>query len=184
MRTAADVRADALLSEVASIEKVGVEIGVYKGHMSARLLSADETLTLYMVDPWAAGGDSYLTTDDKIARASQAEHDEHMAQAVERVAWFGDRAKVLRMTSEQASRQFLDGSLDFVFIDGDHSLEGVRLDIACWWPKVRSRGVLSGHDYRSERNYGVVQAVHEFGAANGIAELRLGGNFTWFIDKP
>jgi hypothetical protein len=186
MIVAADVRAGALLSEVASIEKVGVEVGVFKAHMSVRLLASDETLTLYMVDPWRASEveDTYLTTDDYIARSPQAEHDRNMAESVERVAEFGDRAKVLRMTSEEAAKQFADGSIDFVFIDGDHSVEGVRLDLACWWPKVRSRGVVSGHDYRKERNYGVIQAVHEFCAANGLRELRLGGNYTWFLTKP
>jgi len=59
-----------------------------------------------------------------------------------------------------------DGSLDLVFIDGDHSYEGVRLDIDLWLPKVREGGVISGHDYNNTNKYGdafkgVDKAVHE-----------------------
>jgi predicted O-methyltransferase YrrM len=84
------------------------------------------------------------------------------------------------MTSLEASKLFENGSLDFVFIDGDHSYQGCSTDIDCWFPKLKSGGLLSGHDYRDDKDYGVKRAVHEF---LGDRELRLGLNFTWFITK-
>jgi hypothetical protein len=177
-----DLRTAALLREIYAEHKVGVEVGVYKGHLSGRLLAANARLFLHMVDPWkeSTEGDSYTTTDDHIARATQAEHDANMRAALESVKPFAGRYKVHRMTSEEASKLFDDASLDFVFIDGDHSYEGCSLDIRCWWPKLKPGGLLSGHDYRDERNYGVKRAVHEF---LGERELRLGLNYTWFITK-
>ena len=40
-----------------------------------------------------------------------------------------------------------DGSLDFVYIDGDHNFRHVAEDIFEWSKMVRSGGVVSGHDY-------------------------------------
>jgi cephalosporin hydroxylase len=53
----------------------------------------------------------------------------------------------LRMTSQQASELFPEHSVHFVFLDGDHTTEGVLKDIDCWRSKIISGGVLAGHDY-------------------------------------
>jgi hypothetical protein len=42
---------------------------------------------------------------------------------------------------------FPDNSLDFVFIDGNHSFPYVAEDIFYWEKKVRPGGIVSGHDY-------------------------------------
>lgn len=176
----ADLRAQSLLREIYAIPKVGVEIGVHKGMLSGRLLAANGHMFLHMVDPWADSGDTYKQTDDYIAAYSQEQHDTAMGKALATVEPFEGRYKVHRMTSEQAAPLFDDESLDFVFIDGDHSYEACSLDIRLWWPKLKPGGLLSGHDYVDEKNYGVIKAVNEF---VGERELRLGLNNTWFITK-
>lgn len=178
----ADVRALSLLREIYSEPKTGVEVGVYKGALSSRLLAHNARMFLHLVDPWteAKPDDSYMTTDDTIARGSQEQHDSAMRKALEAVKPFQGRYKVHRMTSYEASKLFIDESIDFVFIDGDHSYEGCSLDIRSWFPKLKQGGLLSGHDYRDDKNFGVKRAVHEF---LGDRELRLGLNYTWFITK-
>ncbi len=42
---------------------------------------------------------------------------------------------------------FEDNSLDFVYIDANHSFKFVAQDIDGWSRKVRTGGVISGHDY-------------------------------------
>lgn len=182
--TAADIRAHELLNEIYCQKKIGVEVGVHKGDLSWRLLGSNRNIFLYMVDPWeeCAQDSSYKSTEDHINNYSQDEHDEAMRQALNNVEMFGGQYKVLRMTSVDAAKQFPDESLDFVFIDGDHSYEGCSSDIALWYPKLKDGGLLSGHDYRDERNYGVMQAVHEFSKSTG-KDFRLGGNYTWFVTK-
>lgn len=65
-----------------------------------------------------------------------------------------------RMTSEEASKKFKDDSVDVIFIDGDHSYEGVKKDLECWFPKIKSGGVIAYDDY--PRWPSIVKAVHEF----------------------
>jgi hypothetical protein len=45
------------------------------------------------------------------------------------------------------SELFEDNSLDFVYIDANHTYEGVKEDIKYWYPKVKPGGLLLGHDY-------------------------------------
>ena len=47
-----------------------------------------------------------------------------------------------------AAATYQDGSLDFVFIDGQHTYEAVCEDIDAWLSKVKPGGVLAGHDHR------------------------------------
>ncbi|WP_428559561.1 MAG: class I SAM-dependent methyltransferase [Solidesulfovibrio sp. DCME] len=50
-------------------------------------------------------------------------------------------------TSFEASALFDDSSLDFVYIDGDHTLEAVEQDIKAYLPKLKVGGLLIGDDY-------------------------------------
>jgi len=72
------------------------------------------------------------------------------------------------------------GSLDLVFLDADHSYEGVRADIAAWLPKVRKGGWIGGHDYdNGEPGYdfsGVRKAVDE-----AFGDVETDANFTWWV---
>lgn len=52
----------------------------------------------------------------------------------------------LRMDSMAAASTFADGSLDLVFLDGDHSYAATSQDIRAWLPKVAHGGILCGHD--------------------------------------
>jgi ubiquinone/menaquinone biosynthesis C-methylase UbiE len=47
----------------------------------------------------------------------------------------------------EALDNFPDGSLDFVYIDGNHSIRYATEDIYEWYRKVRPGGAISGHDY-------------------------------------
>lgn len=180
----ADLRCFELLNAIYCEPKVGVEVGVARGALSWRLLASNRALFLYLVDPWAevATDSAYRTTDDTHACQSQAEHEANRAATMEKIAPFAGQYEVLRMTSADAATQFDHDSLDFVFIDADHSYEGCRSDIDLWIPKLKDGAVLSGHDYRNERNYGVQRAVDEFSHATGRA-VRLGANYTWFMRK-
>lgn len=117
----------------------GAELGVDKGILFGMLLRDCPALSLIGVDTFPDAARSHRVP--KLA------------------ADFSARATVLATTTREASAVVLDGSLDFVFIDADHSEAAVRDDIACWQPKVRSGGWLGGHDYQPRKFPGVVRAV-------------------------
>ena len=66
-------------------------------------------------------------------------------------------------STEQIAQEIDAGSLDLAFIDADHSYERIFADIRAWLPKVKTGGVLCGHDYGSSAgdHAGVKQAVHQ-----------------------
>jgi predicted O-methyltransferase YrrM len=51
---------------------------------------------------------------------------------------------------------------DMIYIDGDHSYEGVKTDIKLSIPKLKKNGYLCGHDYDSTTKNDVYRAVNEF----------------------
>lgn len=62
--------------------------------------------------------------------------------------------------SVEASLNYEDESLDFVFIDGSHDYNSIKEDINTWMPKVKSGGFLAGHDYAIQY-FGIMKAVME-----------------------
>ena len=63
--------------------------------------------------------------------------------------------------------EFPDGYFDWIYIDGNHSYEGVKRDIQAAKNKIKSSGMLAFNDYmfwshRELMCYGVIQAVNEF----------------------
>ncbi len=60
-------------------------------------------------------------------------------------------------SSIQGSKEFEPGSLSFVFIDACHTYKAVRSDILAWLPKVKTGGILAGHDIGTYRS--VAEAV-------------------------
>lgn len=191
MRQYAERRARAVLERLGErVNPVGVEVGVYLGDMSAQLLRLCPDLTLYMVDDWKPADErleAYRRSGDPRARDSAAEQEAHLREATEATAFARDRRWIIREDSTAAAALVPNASCDFVFIDADHSYEGVARDIAAWTPKVRPGGILSGHDYCPPGKYtargwpGVVRAVDEAVERNGWT-LSLGDRFTWFVD--
>lgn len=62
------------------------------------------------------------------------------------------------------------GTIDLIFVDGDHSYEGCRADIAAWLPYLKPGGVMAFHDFGS-RASGVTQAIFETIKAGRFAEI-------------
>lgn len=179
----ADIRAYEIFSRIDGIKNpVGAEIGVFTGQLSHRLLQRDD-LVLYMVDSWATSDEEsdYAKSGDFHAGLTQKQQDAYHDSTLNSVGFAQDRAKVIRKPSAEAAHDVPNHSLDFVFIDADHSYEGCKADILAWQPKVRPGGLVSGHDYKNTDYpcFGVDKAVDEFCSAHNL-QLELGENFTWF----
>lgn len=127
------------LLEHARGRKLAAEIGVWHGVTTLLLRKAmDASGTLYAVDPFPAGRMGFsiqrLIASREIRKTNGAE------------------VRFVRLTGVDSAKMFLaDGILDFefVFIDGDHSFEGLQGDWEHWSNLVRAGGCVALHDSRS-----------------------------------
>lgn len=114
-----------------------VEIGVWHGVTTKRLRRVmDPHGMLTAVDPFPAG---------RLGVSLQQRIAQHEVETEPngRVAWF-------RSTGAVAAREH--AAVDFVFIDGDHSEQGLLADWQAWSPLVESGGIVALHDSRSSND--------------------------------
>jgi len=130
-----------------------VEVGVAEGHYSQAFLRNWPGFYV-MVDRWA-----HIPGYDDIMNGPDDEHEERFKQAMLVANQYADRCSVYRMDSRTAADKFADKSLDFVYIDADHSYAGCRGDIIAWAQKVKAGGILAGHDYYNRPPFEVRRAV-------------------------
>lgn len=167
----------------ANLTNQGVEIGCAFGGFSERILE-QWIGTLHLVDPWIQQPDNVYREITNHA----APWENWYALAKANTERFGDRAVFHRMFSHEAAPLFADESLDFVYIDGNHSFEAVTQDLALWYPKVRPGGLFSGHDYYDTELDGkfcyVKSAVDKWCEENKRrVSIPAGGCTSWYLYK-
>lgn len=142
--------------------------------MSAALLFLRRDLNLLMVDNWRGNDlapEGYRVKDQKennlIAKAST-----HFAR---------NRRGILRGDSIDQAQNVEDESLDFVFIDADHSFPAVTTDINAWTPKVKRGGIIGGHDY-DNKDSEVKEAVDKAAKERGW-QVEFGCQTCWYVRK-
>lgn len=141
----------------------GAEIGVWEGDYAEKLCRVNPGLQLICVDPWK------IQPDYREAKNDHARMEQAFETAKQRLGRFN--CTLMRMTSLEAAAQVPDGSLDFIYVDGNHLLKYVLADLSAWVPKVRVGGVIAGHDYKAfDRKpfIQVKQAVDEFTKTHSI----------------
>jgi len=153
---------------------IGAEIGVETAAFSKYLLETGLFERLYSIDPWAALIPG-VTQDGEQYYSENAMKTYLLAKDTLRM--YGDKSRVLRTESAKAVKYFEGATFDFIFLDGDHTEQGVALDLQTWWPKIKVGGMLAGHDYFDVEmdcgsgiisNFGVKTAVDRFVAENGL----------------
>lgn len=146
-----------------------IEIGVDKADNALNILKELPVKKLILIDPYTPYEDmGYVdcSADYAIARAKLAEYPQ--------VVW-------LRKTSESASKEFQnEEAVDFVYIDGNHSYEFVKKDLALYYPLIKNNGLIGGHDYIPPYFESVMKAVNEF-AEEAKLELHTVFPDWWFI---
>jgi hypothetical protein len=143
----------------------GVEIGVLQASFSEWILEHWKGKCLHSIDPWLYFSDGSYVDGHNL---SDSNHEEHYRIACEKLSPFGNRSKIHRKRSEEAAPDFLDGSLDFVYIDAQHHYEAVCDDIARWYPKVKVGGIIGGHDFFKDGDY----PFGRFGVQRAVIDLR------------
>lgn len=120
-----------------------VEVGCWLGrsacYLGVEIVNSGKNIKLDCVDTWL--GAPELLEEEVIKNGTLYSY------FLKNIEPLKDVVNPIRLTSTQASLLYDDNSLDFVFIDADHTPEGIRGDLRCWYPKVKSGGVIAGHDY-------------------------------------
>lgn len=117
----------------------GAELGLWDGRTLRYLLEHVPSLTMIGVDIFRDIG-----IPDYRDGAWDHAGNREACRAIE--AEYGSRVRVMDMLTVQAAEDVPNGSLDFVFIDADHSRTAVEADISAWRPKLKPNGVMMGHD--------------------------------------
>jgi len=128
-----------------------VEIGVWQGLNTGefRKLMASDGI-LYAVDPFPPGRLGFSSI--KVIARSNVNKSKHG-----KVVWLeclGSEAAALCKARDE-------GPLDFIFIDGDHSYEGIKGDWDAWTPLMATGGIVALHDSAVSEN---TSATHETGS--------------------
>jgi len=127
-----------------------VEIGSWVGrsacYLGVEIVNSGKDIKLDCVDTWL--GAPELMQEDVIVNGTL------YSDFIRNIEPLKHIITPIRLTSTQASHLYEDESIDFAFIDADHTKEGFSADLECWYPKIKKGGVLAGHDW----DYPVIKA--------------------------
>lgn len=130
------------LIQSAKVQRMA-EIGVYRGDFAAHILQHCQGLTAYyMIDPWR-----HLVGWNKPANQDDAVFEEFLREAEKKTDFAAGKRVILRGKTTEVVNQIPDGELDLAYIDGDHTLKGIAIDLQRLYPKVRTGGFLGGDDF-------------------------------------
>lgn len=149
---------------------VCVEIGVFNGTWSERILALTQPRQLHLVDPWRTRPDGTLFDgpSQQFDSAKQAADtlEFQYRNVVRMLASEISSGQVIvhRMLSHEAAPLFEDEFFDWAYLDASHYYEDVKTDLLAWFPKVKRGGFITGDDYGRHGFWddGVTRAVDEF----------------------
>lgn len=123
--------------------RVMAEVGVWKGDFAADLLKASSQLEIYyMIDPWAN-----LPDWNKPFNVRPEAFDEIYQEMDAKTAFAAHKRIIFRGRTKEVAGEIADQSLDFAYIDGDHTLRGITIDLIKMWPKIKPGGFIGGDDF-------------------------------------
>ncbi|RKZ47186.1 MAG: hypothetical protein DRR08_32600 [Candidatus Parabeggiatoa sp. nov. 2] len=120
-----------------------VEVGVYRGDFASRLLEeCDSIEKYYMIDPWR-----HLGSWNKPANKNDEVFEQFLSETKSKTDFAAEKRVILRGTTTEVIEEISDGELDFAYIDGDHTLKGITIDLIRVFPKIRVGGWIGGDDF-------------------------------------
>lgn len=136
---------------------LGAELGVHEGVTHFYLLDTFPDLKMVGVDQY------------------QGIQLKYWAAVENKLENYKGRSMFHRTTTSAAAKKVKDESLDFVFIDADHTYQSVLADIQNWTPKVKPGGYICGHDINMNA---VERAVSET-----LGKYNTAWDDVWYVKK-
>ena len=146
-----------------------VEVGVWKGENLFEVADSCKCLGLIIgIDPYNENDYVKKTFFKEVTSAEPSQEvKDGVFNDVLMEASEDERIIIKRNKSVNAAKEIIDGSIDIVFIDGNHSYKSVKEDIKAWLPKVRAGGFLCGHNYEL-KYFSVIKAVNNVLGSDNI----------------
>ena len=133
-----------------------IQIGTYEGVTA--VLFALTCRKVITVDPFDAGYNFDQESKEDLIRAEE--------MTLERFRPYTN-IRVVKKTSKEFFQTFRR-MVDAVYLDGDHTIEGVGYDLEHWINRIKPGGFISGHDFGSPT---ISQAVNEIlGGCDNVYE--------------
>lgn len=134
---------DFLYETSASVPENGtiVELGCWLGRSTCAIIQGAKAKTrdISVVDTWRGpDGPEIPSAKRNAARRIFISNMKNFAGFV---------PAIYDMDTRDAADRFAPASVDFLFIDADHSEESVYADMITWLPKMKPGGVVAGHDW-------------------------------------
>lgn len=153
----------------------GIEIGTCRAESTYYFLDKCPNIDLLTtIDP-------YKGYQDWNGEITQETVERFMAVAKKNLKKFGKRVVMLREESVNAADKFEDESVDFIFVDGDHSYDATLSDCMRYYPKLKKGGIFCGHDYQTLED--VKRSIDDFRTKYKITapiNLSLNSAFFWY----
>ncbi len=153
---------------------VFVEIGAWKGKstafMAVEIINSGKDIEFHTVD-------TFKGSDEKVHHADTICQEGRLEEVFRRSIRDVNKYVTVHVgDSSSLAAEFKDKSVDFVFVDGAHTYEGVKKDLEAWWPKLKSGCRMGGDDIRWK---GVSKATEEFFART--PEITPNGKHWWMV---
>ncbi|HTV62290.1 MAG TPA: class I SAM-dependent methyltransferase [Verrucomicrobiae bacterium] len=123
--------------------RIMLEVGVWKGDFAKQLLEDCPSIEQYhMIDPWAN-----LPDWNKPLNVKQETFDAAYEEVLKKTAFASKKITMHRGRTKEVIGKVPAESLDLAYIDGDHTLRGITIDLINVLPKIKEGGFIGGDDF-------------------------------------
>lgn len=152
------------------------EIGVFKGDFTSYMIQTLCPSKIYAIDPWTPGD---IVSGDQNGNNVVSYNAEYLYDFVKNRFKHDERVHLIRKFSTDVI-EIPEGSLDLLYIDGDHTFEGVSRDLILGLSWVKYGGWICGHDF--DMNPEKAQHHYDFGVKKAVEEFcTLYGFRVWYL---
>lgn len=141
-------------NQTSTFVEIGSWLGKSAAYMGVEIINSGKPIMMTCIDPWVDGGPDLRDTE-YFKALTKPPLDIFMENTIH----VRDVITSIQLPSLSAAKVWpATQKINFLMIDGDHSYEACKADIAAWLPHMAEGGVISGDDYLWP---GVTQAVQE-----------------------